>query len=121
MPEQPVLDDSTMASLRALSPGDGGAFVREIIDIFLQETPERLQQLEKAYVAGDAAAITHLAHSVKGSCGNFGATRLAAISLAIEQCGKRGDVATARNLGPELVAAFAATRTALEHFVSELK
>lgn len=121
MPDQPVLDPAALENLRALSPDDGGAFMREVIEIFLQETPARLEQLDQAYAVGDADGITAIAHSIKGSCGNFGATRLASITLAVEQCGKRGDVTTARTLGPEVVAAFAATRTALEKLVTELK
>ncbi|HYC71129.1 MAG TPA: Hpt domain-containing protein [Opitutaceae bacterium] len=121
MSDQPVLDSNSLENLRALSPDDGGAFVREVIEIFLQETPSRLTELDRALAAADVPAITHLAHSIKGSCANFGATRLAAVSLAMELAAKRSDVPAARAAGPELVAAYDATRVALENFLRDLK
>ncbi|SCY63781.1 PAS domain S-box protein [Desulfoluna spongiiphila] len=52
--------------------GDPGLF-REITDIFLKELPANLDELRKAVLKKDGPAIERLAHSLKGSVGNFGA------------------------------------------------
>lgn len=121
MPDQPTLDPEAIQGLRALAPDDGGAFVRELIDIFLQETPSRLAKIDAAFAAVDAATVTTVAHSLKGSCGNFGATRLGAVSLKIEQLAKSNALAQAELLRPELHAAFAATREGLESVLKDLR
>lgn len=121
MSEQTILDPEAIAGLRALSPDDGGAFVRELIDIFLQETPDRLDAIRSALAAADAATVTTVAHSIKGSCGNFGAVRLGAASLAVEQLAKRNALAEAAALQPELQSAFVATRSALQEILKGLR
>lgn len=102
MAERPILDAAVLDALIALSPGDNGAFVCELIDIFLQDTPPRMTAIEEALSRGDATSASRMAHAIKGSCGNFGAVRLQASSLAMEKTAEGGDVAAARALAAEL-------------------
>ena len=77
MSTAPVLDPTVIESLRALSPDDGGEFLREIIGIFLSDTPERLAELDQSLGAGDQVKFTRAAHSIKGSAANVGTAALA--------------------------------------------
>lgn len=110
---EPTLQPEAIDALRAVSPDDGGQFLTELIDIFLQDTPLRLKELANAIAAGDVTVATRAAHSIKGSAGNFGATALARLSLECETAAKAGrldEVAAQKNA---LEQAFADVRTAL--------
>jgi HPt (histidine-containing phosphotransfer) domain-containing protein len=80
----PVIDAATIENLRALSPDDNGEFLREIIGIFLSDTPLRIQELEDSLGTGDTQKFTRAAHSIKGSAANLGATALGASAQALE-------------------------------------
>ena len=92
MPDDQIIDLQAIEALRALSPGDGGEFLRELIEIYLQDTPKRLTELEQALASLDAPAFTRAAHTIKGSSSNFGAGRLSKLALEIELQGKTGNL-----------------------------
>ncbi len=94
MTNEPALDPQAIENLRAISPDDGGEFLRELVTIFLTDTPERIAELETAFKAGDAPTGTRAAHSVKGSASNFGAGQLAEVAKQIEALCKDGQIAT---------------------------
>jgi two-component system, sensor histidine kinase and response regulator len=54
------------------------AFV-ETIEAFLQHTSTQLALLHEAIAHNDGIAVSHIAHTLKGSSGNIGATRLSAL------------------------------------------
>ena len=87
MPDSPTLDPTAIESLRALSP-DEPAFLRELIDIYLQDAPQRLTELEAALAKSDGSSVIRAAHTIKGSSSNFGATALARLAQEIEAHGK---------------------------------
>jgi len=111
---EPILDPVAIENLRMINPDDGGEFVRELIDIFLADTPRRLAEIESALASGNAADLTRAAHTIKGSASNFGATRLSALAKEIEQQGKGSALAAARTALPALRAEFARVQPALE-------
>lgn len=110
---EPTLQPEAIEALRAVSPDDGGQFLTELIDIFLQDTPLRLKELADALAARDAAVATRAAHSIKGSAGNFGANALARLALECEIAAKTGQLDTVLAKTPALEDAFATVRVAL--------
>jgi|SRR5882724_4906956 len=78
MSDLPVIDPQSIENLRSLDPGDGGAFLSEIVGIFLDDTPKRIADLEQSLAAGDVEKFTRAAHSIKGSSSNLGAMVLRA-------------------------------------------
>ncbi len=110
---EPTLHPEAIEALRAVSPDDGGRFLTELIDIFLQDTPLRLKELADALAAGDAAVATRAAHSIKGSAGNFGAGVLSRVALECEVAAKAGQLAAVAAKTPSLEQAFADVRAAL--------
>jgi HPt (histidine-containing phosphotransfer) domain-containing protein len=113
MPD-PILDPVAIENLRMINPDDGGEFMRELIDIFLADTPKRFAEIESALATGNSADLSRAAHSVKGSAGNFGATRLSALAREIELHGKNGAFDAARTALPGLRAEFDRVQPALE-------
>ena len=112
MPDQ-VIDPAAIDNLRALSPDTDGAFLRELIEIFLQDTPERFTELDATLAKGDAPAAMRAAHTIKGSSGNFGATRLARLAQEVEAHAKAGDLPAASAVVPDFKAEYAKVAAAL--------
>jgi len=112
MSTPPPLDPQAIDNLRALSPGDP-AFLRELIEIYLQDTPRRLAELETALAGNDGPLLIRAAHTIKGSSGNFGATGLARLAQEIEAHGKTGSFAAAAAALPGFKAEYARVNAAL--------
>lgn len=113
MSPSPVLDPAAIETLRTLSPEDPG-FLRELVDIYLQDTPQRLAELETALAKGDGPGLIRAAHTIKGSSGNFGATTLARLAQEIEALAKSGDLTAATAALPAFRAEFTRVSEALK-------
>ncbi|MGE4242157.1 response regulator [Ramlibacter sp.] len=87
---------------------------REVIGLFLADTPARLDGVEAAIAAGDAAALASAAHAIKGSAGNIGATALHLAAGELEADAKQGLPSDAPQRAAALRALWKGTRDALE-------
>ena len=73
----------------ALEITDGDVeFLKELIEIFNSEYPQRLAKISQATENKDFKAINETAHSLKGSSANLGLTRVYELSFEIEKMGK---------------------------------
>lgn len=68
----------------------------EIVQIFLEDTPQRIEVLSGAVVAGDAEKIQKTAHALKGASANLAAGPLRQACQALEKTGRDGQTALAR-------------------------
>jgi histidine phosphotransfer protein HptB len=84
MSESSVIDPQAIENLRALNPGDNDEFLREIAGIFLEDTPQRIAELDQSLAAADIPKFTRAAHSIKGSSANLGAVGLRAVAEKLE-------------------------------------
>ena len=75
--------------------GDEELF-REIVQIFLEDTPKRIEALSQAVAADDADQIQKAAHGLKGASANLAAGPLRQASQALEKAGRDGQTALAR-------------------------
>jgi histidine phosphotransfer protein HptB len=107
MTSGPHLDPAAIQALRDLSPEGDEEFLRELVTIYLADTPKQLAQLDEALARQDAAQLVRSAHTIKGSSGNFGARELAQVAHQIESHGKSGNLAAAATEVPALKAQFA--------------
>jgi HPt (histidine-containing phosphotransfer) domain-containing protein len=62
----------------------------ELLDIFVQDFQTKRQELEEAVKQSDSQTIEHVAHFLKGSCGNISAKSMRAIFTIMEEKGIRG-------------------------------
>ncbi len=113
-----ILDPTAISNLRTLSPDDGDAFLKEIIGIFLEDTPIRITELHKSRVSGDAITFTRAAHSIKGSSSNVGAQELRSIAEKLEYQARQRGIDDVEALVAELEAAFIRTKEALKPFTT---
>jgi histidine phosphotransfer protein HptB len=84
VPDLPPIDLDAIDNLRDLNPGDGGEFLREIVNIYLEDTPKRLDDMKLALAKGDLAGFTRAAHTIKGSSANVGAQVLKSVAERLE-------------------------------------
>ncbi|HWA27786.1 MAG TPA: Hpt domain-containing protein [Lacunisphaera sp.] len=108
-----AVDPQAIEDLRALNP-DEPQFVRELVDLFVQDVPDRVAEIEQALATRDATLLSRAAHTIKGSCSNFGAAKLKELSHAIELHGKASAFAEAAAALPGLRTEFEAVAAALK-------
>lgn len=101
--------------LRELSPD--ADFLRELVEIYLQDTPQRMAELEEAIGKNDLPTATRAAHTIKGSSSNFGAIKLTKIAHEIELQGKAGSLADSPAALARLKLEYAAVTEALTRII----
>ncbi len=109
----PAVDAGALENLRSMDAGDEG-FMAKIIELFLADSTERIEGMKLASATRDGDALRRLAHALKGSCGHFGAARLAALCHKVEQIGAEQPAGDASEALRELSAEADRVRIALE-------
>jgi len=74
--------------------GGDREFLNELIETFLEHTPEQINLLAGAAQKGDAESVAESAHSIKGSAGNLSADSIASLAEVIEKMARSGDIST---------------------------
>ncbi len=108
--EEP-LDRAVVENLRELG---GHEMLSELAEMFLVDASAGLSGLREALEDEDAAAVERIAHTLKGSAGNMGAKRMAAICSELQDAGESGDLSGVPELLKVLEAEFEQVRPALE-------
>lgn len=107
------IDPAALANLKEIGGGDA-SFVVELIAMFGEDSPPRLDAIAAALAAGSAAEVAKNAHSLKGTGANFGAERFRSLAQAIENAGKAGDLAGVPSQLEELRSEFVRVKRALD-------
>ncbi|MGA7762916.1 MAG: Hpt domain-containing protein [Candidatus Binataceae bacterium] len=82
------IDQNAIQDLR----NEGENLLSDLVDMFIREVPGQLATLEAALAKGDAGATRLTAHTLKGTGGNFGASRMQALASAIEEKGRNASL-----------------------------
>jgi CheY-like chemotaxis protein/HPt (histidine-containing phosphotransfer) domain-containing protein len=90
------LNQRALDNIRALDPDSTGGVLAEVIGIFIDEAPGHLATLRAAVDGGDAQAIVRVAHAMKSSSHNVGASQLGDMCKQMELLGKSGDLVAAQ-------------------------
>lgn len=89
------------------------SMTREMIGLFLSDTPKKLLAIEAAIAACDAEALAKLAHALKGSAGNVGAAALCAAAGTLEAAATHGWPSNACARAAQLKSVWTQTRLVL--------
>jgi DNA-binding response OmpR family regulator len=108
-----ALDKDRVRELQELAAGDG-QLLQELIDLFLTNAPELLQQMRRAVEDEDASTLRKAAHTLKGSSGQMGALQMQELCGTLETLAATGSL-----VGVE--APLSEVSVAFERAVSELK
>ncbi len=112
-PEPALLNRDSLEALKSLqSEGDDG-FLKEMIELFLEDTPVRFAEMDTALAAGEQGDFVRAVHSIKGASANFGADDLHDMCATIEQMGRAGQMHETADRRTALRAEFERVRVAL--------
>ena len=78
--------------------GGDESFLRELIDIYVEDFLEKYPQLEQAVAEEDFNNIKEIGHSLKGASGNLSLTGLHETAYGIELSGKEENIEQAKLL-----------------------
>lgn len=102
------------AALERLNRIGGQEFLLEMIELFLENGPQRLAAARAAFDAGDYPALYRAAHSLKSTAGNLGARGLQTTAERVEGLAADETVQGVPALLVELSDGFERVREALE-------
>jgi CheY-like chemotaxis protein len=88
--------------------GEDPEILAQLVTMFLEQGPERMARVEAAFARGDAAALEHEAHSLKGTAATMGMGTLRDAAYRVERIGGSGSVEGAAAAVAEMTAAMAA-------------
>jgi len=84
-----VINQATFNELKQMSGED---FINELIDAFLDDAPNMLQNMETALKTKDVDSFRRNAHSLKSNANTFGATELGTLAKELETMGRDNDL-----------------------------
>lgn len=105
------LDRAAIENSRELG---GDEMLSELTRIFFADTGSNLAALNKSVKESDVASVERIAHTLKGSSSNMGATRMAAICDQLQYVDTSGKLSAAPALLEKLEAEIEHVRSALE-------
>jgi HPt (histidine-containing phosphotransfer) domain-containing protein len=105
-----VFDEAALVE-RAVGDRD---LARAIARSFLADVPGRMEALKGHLASGDARAVQHQAHTIKGAAAAVSGEGVAQLALALERSSKSGDLQAARTSFEALVSEFARLKQAME-------
>jgi len=108
-------DSTAILDLAALERQTGGdaSLRREIVRMFLEDCPLRVDAIGAAIAAGDTASLVSSAHTLKGSAAYLKASIVRGHAADLEQCAREGRDADA-------AAVFEKLRDAIGELLPEL-
>jgi CheY-like chemotaxis protein len=118
--EIPAVDRKLVMDLRALGDGDGSEMLQELIRVYLEDLPLRLQQLRQAVIDADWDTARRAAHTIKGASSNFGAKPIVDLARQAEEAAAAANATTLERLTDEMEAESARVAAALGKIIEEV-
>jgi len=106
LPTKNGLDPDTISYLKEISDDSNPDFFRDLVGIFLQQTPELIETLKAQIAELDFKGIEQVAHRLKGSSLNLGAKDLAELFSQLEEMGKNETAEGIKQKGEQLDSLF---------------
>ena len=112
-PSTMLLDQGALDQIRRLQKEGKPDVLAKVIGLYLEDSPQLLENLREAVAEGNAAAIRTAAHTLKSSSANLGAKSLAELCKNLEAQGKAATLEGACELLEEVEKVYAAVCDAL--------
>lgn len=120
MTRSDLLDLTTLRNLVELDDGSPG-LLSEMIAIFRDDTPRRIQDILTAAAQGNAEELSRAGHALKGGAGALGANALRLLASDLEVLGRSGSTDAGPDLSIQLETTFQASLAALEAYATQLQ
>ena len=101
-------------ALERLQEWGGTRLQQQMMKLFLEHAPERMDQIRNGLSDADAHLVELGSHSLKSSAANVGAVSVQELAEQVENAAADKDLATAGGLLPDLESAFGEATSALE-------
>ena len=108
------VDPEVLQMLDELQEPGEPDLLRELVTLFLRDTPERLEALAMGLASGDLDSAARAAHSVKGSAANLGAMDLHTLASSAEQEARAGRAQAVEALQVQLAHEFGRVQAQLD-------
>jgi HPt (histidine-containing phosphotransfer) domain-containing protein len=79
-----VVDLAVLVSFEELQEDGGADLVVELVELYLQDAPVKINAIRQAVAQDDRDSLTRAAHSLKGSSGTLGVRQLASVCEELE-------------------------------------
>ena len=109
----PILDPLALDQLRPFRGHDGGSLLGNLIQVYLDMLPARVEGLMKAHQEGDAHSVFKIAHTLKSTSASLGAYQLQGLCQRFEDAGRQEDLRATGSLIPLFEAETSKVRDAL--------
>lgn len=88
-----VLDAAVLQGLKDLGGDDDPGLFLELIDLFLQDAPQRMQEIERGLAQDELPVLERAAHTLKSSSANIGAMTLSSLCRQMEEQARKHEKA----------------------------
>ena len=110
-----MFDDDAIATLEKYLPG---AQVDELLTMFVEQIDGQVAPIRRAAAQRDLVELGREAHSLAGSTGNIGASRLSRLARELEAACRAGDADTAAELSTRVALAASAAAAAVRGWLA---
>jgi HPt (histidine-containing phosphotransfer) domain-containing protein len=114
-----ALDPGVLATLQGAERRSHAGLLARLITLYLRDTPAQLVALQEAVAQGDAGRVEEVAHGLKGSSAQLGATRMASVCAALQEAAGAHDLSEVAAQVAELQSEFVRVRAALQAVLPE--
>lgn len=118
--EYQIFVDGPLNDIKQISPDDSTELVKTIVDIYINSTPNLINDIAQGLADQNADQVFKAAHSLKSSSANLGASKMQRLASQIEQFARNVKLDEAQPLAETLQTVFEQTQQALMHKVEEL-
>jgi len=91
-PEAFSISSDAIMQLRMLEQKGAQGLLKKVVELFLNEAPKILEEIEQVFAQADAASLREAAHSLKSMSSNMGALKLADLCKKLEHMGRDGEI-----------------------------
>ena len=110
-----VIDPNIIAGFREMAVEGEESILGKLIDVFVENTPRVIEEARKALATRMSPQLERAAHTLKGSCSNFGAERMRVVCEQLEEAARHGRLENAAGFINDIEFQFHFVRLALEH------
>ncbi len=101
-----ILDPTVIEGLRELGGEDDPGLLMELVEMFLDDAPNRIKEIEQSMAEGDLDTMRRAAHTLKSSAANMGSIVLSNICAEMEAAARLEDCSKYAAMTPSCVEAF---------------
>ena len=108
-----VIDSEVLESLRGMAGDNAEEMLQELIQVYLEDAPERLRAMAEAIDRGDAMALQQATHSLRSISVTIGAVNFGKLCEVLESDAKDHDLQHASALMTQITNNFSSVECAL--------